>query len=103
MPLSINASMKEFLKDITGYSVSLYMIGVWLMSTVPVMLVFVLLPATQLDPSYETIYELPFITAVFIVGLRILSEIIGLIVVICSMSYVFSDTLKKHGAKPIFK
>ncbi|MGB1077024.1 MAG: hypothetical protein ACPG05_01850 [Bdellovibrionales bacterium] len=103
IPLSINASMKEFLKDIKGFGASFYIVGVWLLSTLPITIVFVLFPALILEPNYESTYELPTAVAFVVMGLRTISSFLSLMVVSASMAYTFSGILKKYGAQPIFK
>ena len=55
LPAALNRSMKLFLSDINRFIMSLYMIGIWLMSIVPVILVFHIISGIVFGPEAEQI------------------------------------------------
>ena len=103
IPLSINAPLKGFLQDIKSLITSYYIIGIWLLAVVPTLFITVLVPAMFMDPSSETLYDVPTLYAFIIVLLRVVGELLSGVIVVTAITYAFKDILKKYGAKLNFE
>ncbi len=118
IPLIILTPLGGFLKEIRGFMTSVYMIGVWVMSVVPIMF-FVLFIAgffigADSNLSKNSSGELkeltvwspmdsPSIIGFLAVLWRVIGEVVSTVIVATAMAYAMKDILIKYGAKPIFK
>ncbi len=102
IPLVILAPVKNVLRDIRGFKTSLYMIGVWLMSTIPVMFILLLLSALFLESGQGSLTSAPSFLGFLTIFLHVIGEITSHILVATAMTYAFKNVLIKYGATPIF-
>ena len=102
IPLVILTPIKPFLNDIKGMMTSVYMIGLWILSVVPLMFVTMLLSGLLLGGSPETAIENATIQGFLTIILHVIGQFIVQIISITAMAHALKDVLVKYGAKPIF-
>jgi len=102
IPLVILVPIRQFLKDIKGMMSSAYIIGVWLLSIVPVMAIMAILTSLLLAPGQTTIMEGASVSSFLILFIGTLGELIAQMAAVASLTYAFKDILMTYGAKPIF-